>query len=87
MHPYLKTGLLFCGGLFLLGLWDRSRAIVTAIRAKELAAVNTTQVGGKNLPNPVNAPSAASNGPLTNESALANANPDTVYGDDYLGAA
>lgn len=86
MAPWLRNTLMIGGGLFALSLFDKARRMTRMLREKQLAEQPVNNIAGLPLPNPLVVEGARSSAaPVNSEATLANANPDTNYGEDYLG--
>jgi hypothetical protein len=84
MHAYLKYGLAIGGGLFALKLFNDSKALTAALRDRAMTPKPTTNIGGSELPVPVNSEPAPEKGPTNDEAGLYNDNPNTSYGNGYM---
>ncbi len=84
MSPAMKYGLAIGGGLLALKLYDDSKKLAAVIRAKNSLPPSTTNIGGNQIPVPVESAASPQLGPVNTEAGLANANPDTAYGAGYM---
>ncbi len=85
MQPWLKWTLGISAGLIGLKLWNDSKAIGEALKAKANTSPASNFIAGQNIPNPSGGHTGST--VVTPEARLSNSNADVDYGRGYLNIA